>query len=307
MPAPFTAPLIVHHMAALDASPYPPNSLEAIRACLDANAAFVEIDITALADGDYLLVHDATLDSETDGAGPVGDCPLRAARQLRIRTATGATAYRAPVLGDVVDLLLKHPAQTRLQLDFKNTTPFASAEPLERLARLVEPLGRRVIVSSGADWQLRRLRAVAPWLDLGLDIHFYIAWCAPGATRDPDEHPRVRGAYGYWDDHPIAQRAIWSTAEYLRDRLECLTGLVPGASTFYINHQFLAQSLADGFDWAAALRARGIRSDAWTMDIGKPAAEASLPLLLAAGVDQITTNTPAAMATMIVRLRDRDG
>ncbi len=306
MPAPFTSPLIVHHMAALDGSPFPPNSLEAIRACLDADAAFVEVDITALADGDYLLVHEATLEPETDGAGPVGACSLRAARQLHIRTVRGVTPFRAPMLGDVVELMLSHPAQTRLQLDFKNMTPFASAEPLERLARMVEPLARRVIVSSAADWQLRKLRAIAPWLDLGLDIHFYIAWSAPGEVRSPGEHPRALGAYGYWDDHPIATQPIWSTAEYLCDRCEMLTSLAPGVSTFYINHRFLAQSLADGFDWATALRTRGIRSDAWTMDIGKPAAEACLPLLLAAGVDQITSNTPLTLAKMIDELRVRD-
>ena len=51
-------PLIVHHMAALDGSPYPQNSLEAIQACLETGAAFIEIDVTALASDDYLLVHD---------------------------------------------------------------------------------------------------------------------------------------------------------------------------------------------------------------------------------------------------------
>ena len=66
---PLRPALIVHHMGAMDHSPYPPNSLEAIRACLDAHAAVIEIDVTALADTDYLLVHDPLLDSETDGSG----------------------------------------------------------------------------------------------------------------------------------------------------------------------------------------------------------------------------------------------
>src|SRR4051794_13004473 len=69
-----SSPTIVHHMAALDNQVAPPNSLDAIFACLDAGAAFIEVDVTALADGDYLLVHDEELESETNGQGTVAAC-----------------------------------------------------------------------------------------------------------------------------------------------------------------------------------------------------------------------------------------
>ena len=62
-------PILVHHMAALDGWPHPPNTLEMIEASLNAGAAIIEIDITALADDDYLLVHDPLLERETDGQG----------------------------------------------------------------------------------------------------------------------------------------------------------------------------------------------------------------------------------------------
>ncbi|HVO43028.1 MAG TPA: hypothetical protein VMT34_10410 [Aggregatilineales bacterium] len=39
--------------------------------------------------------------------------------------------------------------------------PFPSDEPLHRLVDLIAPLGRRVQVSTGADWQLRKLRTMA--------------------------------------------------------------------------------------------------------------------------------------------------
>ena len=42
-----TTPEIIHHMAALDGVVFPPNSLEAIRASLNAGAACIEVDITA--------------------------------------------------------------------------------------------------------------------------------------------------------------------------------------------------------------------------------------------------------------------
>ena len=286
-------------MAAHDASGAPPNSLEAIGACLEAGAACVEIDVTALADSDYLLVHDPRLEVETTGRGPVADCSAADAATLSIRHNGESTRFRVPLLSQVVTLLSERPEATRLQLDFKNVAPFPSDEPLRRLVELIRPLGDRVIVSSTADWQLRRLRSLAPWLDLGLDVHFYLKGALSGVSEDPWDGPRRRGAYGYLDEHRLAETRAWSTAEYLADRAATLLALVPGASTFYINHRFLCQSLDDGFNWAEALHERGVRLDAWTLDVGSPVAEANARRLLAAGVDQFTTNTPGALVMLL--------
>ncbi len=296
---PLRPPLIVHHMAALDGQSFPPNSLEGVRAALDRGADFIEVDVTALADEDYLLVHDPYLESETTGTGPVAQCTARQASDLRCKVNGAAIDFRVPTLGEVVALFEEHPARTRLQLDFKNVVPFTAEEPLLRLARLIEPLGERVIVSSEADWQLRRLRKLAPWLELGFDIHFYIGWPDTSHPRDPAEYPRQLGAYGYYDDHPLASRRVWPAADYLADRCATLMALLPEASTLYINHRFLAQSLEDGFNWAAALHAAGMKCDAWTLDCGDPAAEANARRLLAAGVDQFTTNTPLALRALL--------
>jgi glycerophosphoryl diester phosphodiesterase len=295
---PIRPPVIVRHMAATD-PPSVPNSLEAIRACLEAHAEFVEVDVTALADRDYLLVHDSQLEAETNGRGPVAACTAERARELRFVRDGQPIHVKVPVLSDVVALFREHPGPTRLQLDYKDMTPFPSDEPLQRLVELISPLGDRVIVSSGADWQLRRLRRLAPWLDLGLDIHFYLDWHPPGARIDPTSYPRQRGAYGYWDDHPLAAERHGDTARYLADRCGMLLGLVPGASTFYVNHRFLVRSLDDGFNWAAELHDQGIKLDAWTLDADNPIAAANAPRLLAAGVDQFTTNTPEALRRLL--------
>lgn len=298
MLSPVRPPIIVHHMAATD-PPRLPNSLEAVQACLADGAQYVEVDVTALADRDYLLVHDQVLDSETTGHGEVGRCEAAAARLLKIVHRGRRTEVGVPLLSDVVAAFLAHAGRTRLQLDFKNLTPFPSDEPLERLAQIIAPLGDRVIVSSGADWQLRRLRRVAPWLELGLDVHFYLDWHAPGSRVQPGAVPGQVGAYGYWDDHPIARARHESTARYLADRCGALVGLVPGARIFYINHRFLVQGLDDGFNWADALHREGIRLDAWTLDADVPVAAANAPRLLEAGVDQFTTNTPGALRRLL--------
>jgi glycerophosphoryl diester phosphodiesterase len=294
---PIRPPIIVHHMAALDHIDAPQNSLEAISASLEAGAAIIEVDITALAVSDYLLVHDPLLESETSGSGPVDKCSAPDSRQLTIKKRGAITSYRVPLLSEVVPLFVNSTA--RLQLDFKNDRPLDSDEPLYRLVNLIAPLGERVLVSTGADWQLRRLRRIAPNLRLGFDVMGYIDHELPGDGRDPNSFPKRLGAYGYYDDHPLSLARHWPAADYLRDRCESMLGLVPGVSTFYIRHTLLAQSLADGFNWAEALHERGITLDAWTMDVTNPVAVWNAPRLLDAGVDMFTTNTPQALAKLL--------
>jgi glycerophosphoryl diester phosphodiesterase len=294
-----SSPTIVHHMAALDNQTAPPNSLEAISACLDMGAAFIEVDVTALADGDYLLVHDEELESETNGRGAVATCTSAQARELFYKEHGVVTQYHVPLLSQVVQLFEHAGTPTRLQLDFKNVYPLPSDEPLHRLVNLIEPLRDRVLVSTGADWQLRKLRHIAPWLLLGFDIMYYIDWEPLDHVRDPRAFPKRRGAYGYYDDHMLALEKLWTTAEYLNDRCESLMGLVPDVSVFYIEHNLLAQSLRDGFNWASALHERGIKLDAWTMDTTNPLAVENAKTLYAAGLDLFTTNTPLAMAQLL--------
>src|SRR5690348_7419153 len=144
MMLPVRPPIIVHHQAALDNGVTRiPNSLAAIDACLEADASFVEVDVTALGDEDYLLVHDPRLESETTGHGWVGATPARAARSLYFRYSADPAA-RVPLLIGVGALFLAYPNESRLQLDFKNTLPFRDDEPLERLVRLIEPLRQKV-------------------------------------------------------------------------------------------------------------------------------------------------------------------
>jgi glycerophosphoryl diester phosphodiesterase len=298
-PLSIQSPTLVHHMAALDDQTAPPNSLEAIQACLEAAAPIIEIDITALSERDYLLAHEPELEAETSGQGAVAARTPAQARGLFIKHRGIETAYRVAVLSDVVQLFQNHHGASLLQLDFKNVIPRPNDEPLYRLVKLIEPLGERVLVSSGADWQLRNLRKIAPWLMLGFDIMWYIDWQPPDSPRDPLTFPKQRGAYGYFDDHMLASARHWSTSEYLQDRCESLMGLVPDVSAFYVEHPLLAQSLEDGFNWAEALHSRGIKLDAWTMDVTDPVARQSVQRLLAAGIDMFSTNTPRALARLL--------
>jgi glycerophosphoryl diester phosphodiesterase len=284
-------------MAALDGA-HPPNSIEAVRACLEAGAAHVEIDVAALADGDFLVVHDLDLASQTSGSGLASDCRRDAARRLRIKDRDGLlTQTRVPLLSEVVALLLEYPG-TKLQVDLKDERPYHNEEPILRLARLLKPAEGQAIVSSMADWQLRRLQKFAPWLEVGFDPGFYLAWWPPEYV-DPSLPPHRIGAYGYLDDHPLADARTWSSSRYLADRAETLLRLVPGITTLYVYHGVLAKSLDDGFNWAEACRDAGVALDAWTMDIGRPGMEERVRRLDQAGVDLVTTNTPREIAALL--------
>lgn len=288
---------LIHHKAALDGT-FPPNSLDAIRACLEADAYCIEIDIAALADGDFLVVHDLDLASETTGRGKARDYTAVEARELFIRAPEGAAStHRVPQLGDVVQLFRDAGGETLLQLDFKDERPYPSDEPLERLLGIIEPVSERVMVSSVADWQLNRLRTMAPSLRLAFDPMFYLAWWPPENV-DPALPPRRMGAYGYLDDHPLADVRDMAPAAYLAERCRALLALVPGIHTLFVYHGVLTRALEDGFNCAEACRAAGVDLAAWTLDVRRPGHREVAERLAAAGVEVFTTDTPWELQTI---------
>jgi glycerophosphoryl diester phosphodiesterase len=290
--------MIVHHMAALDDARYPPNSLEGIRACLEAGAAFIEVDVLPLAADDYLLVHDPELEHETTGSGEVGEASVEQVRDLFLQISGEETPFRPPLLSDVVNLFQQHGGATRLQIDYKYVLPMRDDEPLRRFLRLIEPLGERVLVSSEADWHLRWLRRQALWLDLGFDIGFYLDY---RPTKDDERQPPYTlGAYGYHDDHILARAPLLTATQYLAGRCDILLGAVPQVSTWYVNYRLLLRCLEDDFNMADWLHPHGVRLDAWTLDMGK-VTDADILRLRDAGVDLFTTNTPLALQRLLQR------
>lgn len=295
--SPLTLPIVVHHMAALDTQHYPPNSLEAIRACLGAGAPFIEIDVTALASMDYLLVHDSLLQNETTGEGEVGAALPEQAKELYLRHHGEPSSYPPALLSEVVALFLQFGGPSRLQIDFKNIYPMPSEEPLRRLITLIEPLAGRVQVSTAADWHLRAMHRLAPWLDLGFDIGFYLDYRTKPA--DPRKPPFREGAYNYHDDHLLALQKLMQVDQYLAERCEILYRMVPEVSTWYVNHLLITRCLQDGFNMASWLHDKGIKLGAWTLDVDNPSVHAQIASLKALGVDQFTTNTPIALAQIL--------
>jgi glycerophosphoryl diester phosphodiesterase len=287
--------LLVHHAANRDHS-YPASSPPALRSCLEAGARVLETDIALLADGEFALLHGPTLESETTGRGPIGAVTSDEVRALRYVDRGQGLPTEVPVglLPEALDLLRHYPGTMELQLDLKPDV-YSSDEVLERLIAAVQPVKERVRVTSPSDWALRRLRRIDPELPLGFDPLLYIE-IDYGADSDPSVPPFRRGAYGYWDDHPLAMVRWGRPAAYLAARAEALWAQAPAEAVWYIDAALLGQALDDGFDWIAYLHGLGAEVDAWTLDAHKPERLALAQRLAAAGIDRITTNNAPALS-----------
>jgi glycerophosphoryl diester phosphodiesterase len=278
---------------------FPENSLAAIRDCLTAPVARAEIDFNMLRDGDFLVTHDAHLDSSTTGHGPVRLATRREAAQLHCRWRGHVSDHRPPLLNEVFDLLRAQPSPTVLELDAKDVDPWPYSR-VDELARLVEPVRDRVIFGGRADWNLRRLVQVDPRIRVGFNPAFYLDWLPPNVV--PDELPGEIGAYGYRDRHPLARARNQAPSDYLWERINALIRLVPGACELHMRLALFEHMQSDGLgDTAHRLRRAGIRVDAWTLDAGMAEWQGRLTNAVWAGVDIITTNTAQQLAGVSIR------
>lgn len=273
---------------------YPENSLQAIQECYRVRVARAEIDLNILRDADLLITHDGQLGETTTGAGRVDQLSRGQAGQLRLRWHGEVTRYRPPLLSEVAAAIRDEEYPTLLELDIKDFAPWPWHR-VEELVRLVEPVKDRVVLSGCCDWNLRRLLEVDPGMRVGFDPAYYLDWVPLGHTSEP--LPRVRGAYGYLDDHPLAKQRLGPTADYLRDRLEGLLGLVPAARDVHLRLDMFERMLDDGLtDVAELVHQAGALLDVWTLDAGTPNWRRRLTRAVAAGADIVTTNTPQALA-----------
>jgi glycerophosphoryl diester phosphodiesterase len=285
--------LLIHH-AANRGCLHPPNSIRGLRTCLDAGARVVEVDISPLADGDFALLHGRFLEESTTALGPVAAHTSAEVRDLRLVWHGVATDEPVGLLSEAVELVRSYPHSVEVQLDLKPHAPLTD-HVLSRLITILQPISNRVRVTSVADWALRRLRAIAPGLPLGFDPLLYLDVNSE-RERNPHVPPFRRGAYGYWDDHPLAGERWGEPAAYLAVRAEALWQQPPTGAIWYIAARLLAQTLDDGFNWLSDLHSRGAQVAVWTLDADQPRQVALAQRLVALGVDRITTNDPPALA-----------
>jgi glycerophosphoryl diester phosphodiesterase len=278
---------------------FPENSLAAIRECLTAPVARAEVAFNMLRDGDFLVTRDTQLDVATTGSGPVRLATRPDAAQLRCRWHGQVSDHRPPLLSEVVDLLRAQPSPTVLELNASDVEPWPYAR-VDELARLVEPVRERVIFGGRADWNLRRLEQVDPRLRVGFNPALYLDWLPTDTA--PDEFPGEVGAYGYRDRHPLARARNQAPSDYVWERVNALSRLVPGVRELHLRLSLFEHMQSDGLgDTAHRLRRAGCRVEVWTLDAGTPDWQARLTGAIWAGVDIVSTNTAQQLARVTIR------
>ncbi len=230
--------------------------------------ASLEVDIVATRDRHFVCLHDPELASETTGRGPVVDQDRSAVERLRQCANDGRPLATPPLfLDEVVAALAAAPAgwPGRLQLDLKQPAGLIDGPLTERFAELVTPVTPHLMLG-GTEWgAVQWLGQAVPGLRLGFD---------PLAI------------------HEAAPPA--SAAEF-RALGASMLAHAPAAAIFYLHIPLLLQGLEAGVDLIAMARSQGAEVDAWRLEPEDDRAAETLARLVAAGVDQVTTDSPLAL------------
>lgn len=292
--------LLKYHRLLSGAHRHPPNSVAALQQVLADGAEVVEFDIGLTQDEQFVLLHDATLERETDGRGRLRQVTEAQFKSLHLRDSDEPTATLAEVIG----ILREVDRPLKVQVDLKELEPI-SHEVADLLLWAMAPVRQNprvsVVVGCMGDWNLRLLRRIDATLNVGLDF-------ANNLDAPVDELARLPmriNAYGYLDDHPLGYRRLLSVRGYLEDRMEVLLNLVPGATEFYVRKEFLLQTLADGINPIAFIHERkpGALVDVWTLYAHEPNLECVLRAVLEAGADQISSPTSALLIEAFEKMK----
>jgi glycerophosphoryl diester phosphodiesterase len=230
--------------------------------------ASVEIDINPLACGDFAVIHDATLDRETTGTGPVAAIEGAAFARLRRRTEGGApTDEPALTLSALARALGQAAGQGAiLQLDLKCGDADLAAAHAERLAASLAPMGGAVILSGGDAGAVLRLTAAVPGLLQGFDPCYDDSFGELARTGDFDG---------------FAATAL---------------AAAPDAAMIYLDLRLPLLAAVQGADLIAPFHRAGKRLDCYTLPATTSATAAIARKLIALGADQITTDDPEGLA-----------
>jgi glycerophosphoryl diester phosphodiesterase len=97
---------------------WPENSLRAFRESLALGVDLLELDVHLTADGQVVVIHDATLDRTTDGRGAVAERTAAELAGIRLRDPDGAlTEERVPTLQQVLTVVA--PSRAGLLVEVK--------------------------------------------------------------------------------------------------------------------------------------------------------------------------------------------
>ena len=287
---------LIHH-AAHCGPDVPPGSLTALKHCLQAGAAVIEIDIISIADGNFALLHDQNLAELTDASGLASQKRRAELEDLSYVLKGQKTGEKIGFLEEALSLLERYPNTRRLQLDLRPFSPLTQAV-LRDFVNLIKPLQNRIQVTSVADWAIRALSRFSPELSIGFDPLLYLD-IVDDEPRPANIPPFRIGAYDLRDDHPLSAFQWGPLGEYFAARAAALLVQAPQGCEWFIRAELLKMAIDAGFNWIDFLHHTGALVDAWTIDVDQPEQVNLAKFLVEQGVDEITTDAPARLAAYL--------
>ena len=242
--------------------------------------ASMELDLQVRADGGFVVLHDARLERETLGHGPVGMLTGPELAAIRYRTQDRALILSEELAGMVS---VAHP-DTVLQFDMKNDLAEVGPRGVAHLADLFGDKLGAIIVSGGSLPLISALGERMPDLKRGIDP----------TDRLLDLWPSV-GLAG-------VEACL---LEDLRGGTE--------PDMVYLQWEMMLAAARQGLDMVALAHAEGVQVDAWTHKMSAPQAGFSddewreIAALMTLRPDQITTDDSVATeAAWLKRMGEND-
>jgi len=234
--------------------------------------ASVEVDLVIHADRGYAVLHDLSVERETNGRGKVAELGADALRALRLRNEDGTILPDfVMLLEDLTELLLKgelHP-DALLQLDYKEDWKVLDERAIASFKRSVAPVARHMILSSGDAEAVRLLTEGVEGLRIGYDP------CHDGALERLQVSRDFTG---------FVREAVAAS---------------PNAEMIYLYYGLVLEADRLGFDVVGAFHAEGRRIDAYTINQVDEDNRAKVARLLELKVDQITTDDPEGLIALM--------
>lgn len=145
----------------------PENTLAAFKQAIDDGVDILETDLRLTADGEFVCIHDATVDRTTNGHGEVAKMKLEEIKKLS--ASFGRLEFsreRIPTLSELANII---PPNVALALELK-TDRFLETKVCRALIKQLEKskLRDRTIVISFSSERLQTVHSLAPDIPLGL-------------------------------------------------------------------------------------------------------------------------------------------
>ena len=157
-------PLLMAHRG--NRALFPENTLAAFRQAFIDKADILETDLHLSADGEFICIHDATVDRTTNGIGEVKDLSLVDLKSLRALNAQSQpTEYQVPTFEETAGIL---PESVALAIELK-TDRFLEPSTCQRLGVLLKKKNiiDRTIALSFSLPRLQALKNTVPEIPIG--------------------------------------------------------------------------------------------------------------------------------------------